>query len=544
MRSLFQGIFSWGIIGFSAVGVGCGGVPMSSDGSDEAVGAQQETLSGSATLTANQFGNPGTIEIIATNATGGLVGVDHQNPFFQNLGTNGRTCNSCHKVEAAMGISVAQIQSIFNATQGLDPIFRINDGSNAPTGPYANTSTLSARQASFSMLLNHGDIRVGIPMPAGADFSLASVQDPYFFASAKELSLFRRPMPSVNMAFSTQVMWDGRESEAGRTDVRNGLINQANDATLGHAQAATALTTAQRTAIADFQLRLFAAQSHAHTSFVRSNGTTTGVLDTDLNVAGNPPTTTEVVTGNPENLLLALVQASSAGGNGTFNAIGAGSPARLVPGTNNPFATANSLLPRCPDDGANHTGCFKNQALTAFEPWESGELQPITTDLVELRGRIGDGENTFYNRPFNMTDVPGLTDVLGKTTVSVTCTTCHNTPQAGTNSSARMFNTKVAEAAGNNPVFTSDFPIYAFRRNSDQNQIVYTDPGLGLRTGKFSDIGKFKVPSLRGLGSRAPYFHNGSAKTLKDVVNFYNVRFGIGLTADEQKNLVLFLQQT
>jgi len=544
MRSLFQGIFSWGIIGFTAVGVGCGGAPVSSDGSDESVGTSQDALSGVATFSANQFGNPGTVEVVGTNASGGLVAVDHTNPFFQNLGTNGRTCNSCHKLESAMGISTAQIQSVFNATQGLDPIFRINDGSNAPTGPYANTSTLAARQASFSMLLNHGDIRVGIPMPAGADFSLAAVQDPYFFASASELSLFRRPMPSVNMAFSTQVMWDGRESEAGRTDVRDGLINQANDATLGHAQGATALTAAQRAAIADFQLRLFAAQSHAHTSFVRANGTTTGILDTDLDVAGNPPTTTEATTGNPENLLLALVQASSAGGNGTFNAIGAGSPVRVVRGTNNPFATPSSLLPRCPDDGVDHTGCFKNQALTAFEPWESGELQPITTDLVELRGRIGDGENTFYNRPFNMTNIPGLTDVVGQTTVSVTCTTCHNTPQAGTNSSARMFNTKVAEAVGNNPVFTSDFPIYAFRRNSDQNQVVYTDPGLGLRTGKFADIGKFKVPSLRGLGSRAPYFHNGSAKTLKDVVNFYNVRFGIGLTADEQKNLVLFLQQT
>jgi cytochrome c peroxidase len=542
MRSLFQGIFSCGIIGFGALGIGCSGVPTSTDGSEVDVGASEQALSSAATLTANQFGNPGTIEVIATNASGGLVAVDHSNPFFQNLGTNGRTCNSCHKLESALGISVAQIQSIFNATQGLDPIFRINDGSNAPTGPYANTSTLSARQASFSMLLNHGDIRVGIGIPAGADFSLVMVQDPYFFASASELSLFRRPLPSVNMAFSTHVMWDGRESEAGRSDVRDALMNQANDATLGHAQAAAALSAAQRAAIADFQLRLFSAQSHAHTSFLR-NGSNSAVLDTDLDVTGNAPTTSELAAGNPEHLLLALVQASSAGGNGTFAAIGAGSPVRLVPGTNNPFASANTLLPRCPDDEQNHTGCFKNQALTAFEPWESADLQPITTDLVALRGRIGDGENTFYNRPFNMTDVPGLTDVLGKTTVSVTCTTCHNTPQAGTNSSSRLFNTKVAQARGDNPTFTSDFPLYTFRRNSDQNQVTYTDPGLALRTGKFADIGKFKVPSLRGLGSRAPYFHNGGAKTLKDVVNFYNVRFGIGFTADEQENLVLFLQQ-
>jgi cytochrome c peroxidase len=133
--------------------------------------------------------------------------------------------------------------------------------------------------------------------------------------------------------------------------------------------------------------------------------------------------------------------------------------------------------------------------------------------------------------------------VLGKTSVTVTCTTCHNTPQSGTNSSARFFDTGVANAAGN-PLFTSDFPLYTFRRNSDSNQRTVTDPGLALRTGKFADLGRFKVPSLRGLGARAPYFHNGSAKTLTDVVNFYNQRFNIGFTATEIQNIVLFLQQT
>src|SRR5260221_7104475 len=97
MRSLFQGIFSWGIIGFAAVGVGCGGATVSPDGSDEHVGTQQDALSSAATFTVNQFGNPGTIEVVGTDTSGGLIAVDRQNPFFQNLGTNGRTCNSCHK---------------------------------------------------------------------------------------------------------------------------------------------------------------------------------------------------------------------------------------------------------------------------------------------------------------------------------------------------------------------------------------------------------------------------------------------------------------
>src|SRR5262249_18265555 len=141
-----------------------------------------------------------------------------------------------------------------------DPLFRVNDGSNAPTGPFADVSTKAKRQASFSMLLTYGVIRVGIPMPATADFTLDSVSDPYSFASATELSLFPRPMPVANVAFNTLTMWDGRESE-GRPDNRDALLNQANSATTGHAQAATPLTAAQRAEIVDFELNLFAAQN-------------------------------------------------------------------------------------------------------------------------------------------------------------------------------------------------------------------------------------------------------------------------------------------
>ena len=60
-------------------------------------------------------------------------------------------------------------------------------------------------------------------------------------------------------------------------------------------------------------------------------------------------------------------------------------------------------------------------------------------------------------------------------------------------------------------------------------------------TGKFADIGKFKGPVLRGLAARAPYFHNGSAQSLEDVVSFYDARFHIGLTAQEKADLTAFL---
>ena len=61
-------------------------------------------------------------------------------------------------------------------------------------------------------------------------------------------------------------------------------------------------------------------------------------------------------------------------------------------------------------------------------------------------------------------------------------------------------------------------------------------------TGKWADIGKFMGPILRALAARAPYFHNGSAATLEEVVEFYEARFNIGLTAREKADLVAFLR--
>jgi cytochrome c peroxidase len=63
-----------------------------------------------------------------------------------------------------------------------------------------------------------------------------------------------------------------------------------------------------------------------------------------------------------------------------------------------------------------------------------------------------------------------------------------------------------------------------------------------LISGSCADIGKMKGPVLRGLASRAPYFHNGSADTLLDVVNFYDQRFSIGFSEQDTRDLLAFLQ--
>lgn len=131
------------------------------------------------------------------------------NPFFHSLGTNGRSCASCHVPSTGWTISPEEVQERFKKTNGLDPIFRTNDGSNSPL---ANVATEAARRKAYSMLLTRGVIRVGLPIPADAEFELVEVDDPYGFASAAELSLFRRPLPTTNLRFLTAVMWDGRES--------------------------------------------------------------------------------------------------------------------------------------------------------------------------------------------------------------------------------------------------------------------------------------------------------------------------------------------
>jgi cytochrome c peroxidase len=60
-------------------------------------------------------------------------------------------------------------------------------------------------------------------------------------------------------------------------------------------------------------------------------------------------------------------------------------------------------------------------------------------------------------------------------------------------------------------------------------------------TGKWDDIVKFKGPVLRGLAARPPYFHDGSAATLPDVIRFYDARFQARFTAQEKADLLAFL---
>lgn len=85
------------------------------------------------------------------------------------------------------------------------------------------------------------------------------------------------------------------------------------------------------------------------------------------------------------------------------------------------------------------------------------------------------------------------------------------------------------------PNLTTGEPIFETLNTS-------TDPGRALVTGLCGDIGGFKPPILRGLASRAPYFHNGAAATIEDVVNYYDTILSAHFTDQDRADLAAFLR--
>jgi cytochrome c peroxidase len=117
------------------------------------------------------------------------------------------------------------------------------------------------------------------------------------------------------------------------------------------------------------------------------------------------------------------------------------------------------------------------------------------------------------------------------------CGGCHNAANSGQNVGGALFDI----GASSPDVARSDMAVFTFQRRADGSLVRSTDPGAGLRTGRFADLNKFKVPSLRGLASRAPYFHGGTAENLDKVLDHYKDALGFRFTSDERDALIAFL---
>jgi cytochrome c peroxidase len=428
--------------------------------------------------------------------------IDTRNPFFLSLGENGRSCASCHVQAEGWTITPKGVAHRFAESHGLDPIFRPVDGANSPT---ADVSTRAARRSAYSMLIDKGVIRVGQPVPADAQFELVAVDDPYGHASARDLSLFRRPLPTTNLGFLSTVMWDARETfrDAASPDCNFGtttcfasigfdLLHQSNAANETHAQALAPLSAAQRAAIVEFETGLVTAQAHDRHA-------------------------------------------------GRLSAFGANGGAAALARQPFYFGINDTLV----GDYRTHAS-FTALAMTLYGGWQSYLPDALDRDDGEHRDRnvavarraVARGEALFNTKPITISGVKGLNDALQTPLIAGTCTTCHNAPNAGNHSVPLPLDIGIADASRRTP----DMPLYTLRHKTTGEQIQSTDPGRALITGQWQDIGKFKGPVLRALAARAPYFHNGSAKDLDAAVDFYNTRFGIGLTDQEHDDLVAFLK--
>lgn len=454
--------------------------------------------------------------------------ITSNNAFFKDMGTNGRTCFTCHQPQSGWTITPGDVAERFERSAGKDPIFRLVDGATCPND---DVSTIRAKRRAYRLLIDKGLIRIGLSIPATAEFKVEMKpgDDPYGCNTNPDtglavgiVSTYRRPLPSTNVGFLSTVMWDGRESTLNGLDAD--LRSQARDATLGHAQAAASPTDAQIAEIVSFQKGMFTAQIFdKKAKFL-----------TDDNAKGGP------VSLSLQNFF-----------------IGINDPLGLNPNEGVPFTSQIFDLYRPwnhaearhdHDDHHRSMGDDEDifRQVNANDDWRHNDHD---RDMVsEHRRSVARGEKVFNDTKINITGVSGLNDELNMPSIPGFCGTCHDSPNIGHHSVKAPLDIGVPDAGDKKPpvLDISGLPVFTITCQLKEGPLagkVYkvTDAGRAMITGKCKDIGRFKGPILRGLASRAPYFHNGSAATLRDVVDFYDQRFAIGLTHKEKTDLVNFL---
>ena len=345
------------------------------------------------------------------------------NPFFQDLGTNGRRCVTCHQPSDAFSVTPRHIRERFEVTQGTDPIFRPVDGANCTT---TDVSTLEERREAYSLLLTRGLIRIGIAVPANADYQVVSVYNPYGCNATDVISMYRRPLPTTNLPFLSAVMFDGRESSPATgttkilysnfpTSLLKDLMHQSLDATKGHAQGdGTRPTAEEQQQIVDFETKLFTAQTRDHHA---------GDLNQDGAKGGPTPLSTQPF-----------------------------------------FISINSsvhfLLPAFEQPGGQVTpgdGHFTSNIFNLYEEW--GQIRNEDYDeRTAARRSIARGELLFNNLQIPITGVAGINDDVtaggliagGIPSLQGICGTCHDTPNVGNHSFPTPLNIGTGDPSPNN----------------------------------------------------------------------------------------------
>jgi hypothetical protein len=456
------------------------------------------------------------------NASGRVETKGH--PFFEPIGTNGRACVTCHQPSDGMALSLRTIRERWSATGGRDPLFAAVDGMNCPNLP-------SADPRSHSLLLERGLFRIALPWPpqrpdgtrVEPEFTMEVVRDPsgcntdpvYGLNSpTPTVSVFRRPRVVANTKYTTHQnfgvgLFIGKNGMLAATDPLTGkptsmnlmadartptLATQAADAARQHLQIAAPLSREQIERITAFEGQVYVAQvaSAGAGSLVEPDG---------------PPAF------GPRNL--AAGDAGVLGNNTTRYVF--------------PMGGKWTQLSRAADDAGN----ARNAA----------------------RESIARGHDVFMFRTFWIRDSMHLNSVGLGNPAKRTCSTCHGMHMTGMDTANGWMdigttNLPWATEVPLNPWTEAkpQMPLFKITCKADVaphpflGRVIYTqDPGRALISGQCNDVGTIVMQQFRGLAARPPYFSNGSAATLRELVDFYDRRYAIGYSEQEKLDLVNFL---
>ena len=430
----------------------------------------------------------------------------HEHPFFSALGSNGRACITCHQPADGMSLSAQDIQARWAATNGKDPLFAAVDGSNCP-------SLAQDVRASHSLLLERGAFRIARPWPPIAadgnriapQFDIEVLHDPTgcnlsplygLHSKYPMVSVYRRPRPATSIKYLTAVGFTFEpkngfplpiDTETGQrmsgnllADSRAGTLKlQILDAARTHLETKHDLSDSQVQRIIDFESHIFTAQSFHLVAGKLDDG---GAL------------------GGPETL------------------------AQSKPGV---LKSAKDL------QWVEYSGW----AAAATVPANGGD-----DPKRAFRESVARGAALFRERTFLVSDSAGINSMNFGNPTRDSCNFCHNMTRTGMDVAPGQVDLGTTNEPFADPA--PDLPLFKLTCHEDAaphpflGRIVYShDPGFALTTGRCVDIGKITIQSMRGLAARPPYFSNGSARTLRDVVEYYNRRYNIALTEQEKQDL-------
>ena len=446
---------------------------------------------------------PNALGVSTTLNVGGPTSTA-QHPFFASHSANGRACVSCHQPSDGMSLSLDTIRKRWEETQGKDPIFAANDGANC-------TSLPQGEPASHSLMLERGLVRVARPWPPrtleGAvidpEFSLEVVRDPtrcnldpkHGLKSAQPMvSVYRRPRPATNIKYLTSVgfPFEPKNGMPLPTDAETGQMVSGN-------------------ILSDNRMPTIRAQ-------IRD------AFKTHLDVSA--PVSKQTVE-SVETFLQQLYSAQTVHSvGGLLNEGGAsGGPEALRDAREGDLQYGGSPI------------------WKEFSSWMKPEMRG-THDAQQsaFRESVARGAEIFANRTFLIDDSAGITNVGFGNPVRNSCAFCHNMQRTGLDVAPGQVDIGTTNSPHANS--SPELPLFKLTCKADARphpylgRVVYTqDPGFALTTGKCVDIGKITAQQMRALAARPPYFSNGSAKTLREIVDYYDRRYRIGFSEQEKQDL-------